>query len=323
MLKRPGVLLAVLSSATCLASVCAVGAEKIHDAIVLPGPAGKFDWMMVDAIRHRLLAAHRDANTAEILDLKTGKLIGSVKTGAAQGVAMDRNLYFFGDEKDQKVVIIDAKTLKLTKEIAVPGEVDAMAYDDVHHKLYVDHDNGKDVWVIDPSSAKMVATISIDGAPEFVEYDKLTNKVYQAIKTTNTVAVINPVTYKVEKSWSTLPAEKPHGLAIDSKSGRLFTAGSNGKLVVIDLKTGKVTGSVDIAKRVDQIAFDPGTHNICCACAGFVSVANEAPDGSLKAVKDIATHKGAHTLAIDPDTHAVWLSYTDEAHSYLQRVDIP
>jgi hypothetical protein len=33
----------------------------------------------------------------------------------------------------------------------------------------------------------------------------------------------------------------------------------------------------------------------------------------------VPSHPKAHTLAVDPDTHAVWLSYTDRTGSYLQR----
>ena len=69
----------------------------------------------------------------------------------------------------------------------------------------------------------------------------------------------------------------PHGLAIDAKTRRVFAAGQ-GKVVMLDQKTGKVLASVDIAPGyVDQIAFDPDKKRLYCACgdAGAISVVGE------------------------------------------------
>jgi sugar lactone lactonase YvrE len=318
-------------SGLCVAIFCwqagganaAANETKVHPPVVLPGPPAKFDWMAYDKGRDRLIAAHRDAGTAEVLDLKNDKLIASIKTGAAQGVAVgDDDKYYFGDSKEEKIVVVDAKTFKVTGELKVPGEVDAIAFVSRTHRLYADHDDGTEVWVIDTADLKLVGTIEVGTGPEFVEYDPTTDKLYQNVKSTNKVAVISPDLNKVENSWSTLPAESPHGLAIDAKAGRLYSAGRNGKLVIIDTKTGKMIASVDIAKGVDQIAFDPEKKRICCACAGFVSVVEPTEEGG-KLLENIPVHKGAHTLAIATNTHDAWVSYCDDNHSYLQRIDLP
>jgi len=70
------------------------------------------------------------------------------------------------------------------------------------------------------------------------------------------------------------PATKPHGSALDAQGNRLFVVGANGKLVSIDLKFGKVTSSVDIAAKVDQIAYDAELKRVYCASGeGVISVA--------------------------------------------------
>jgi hypothetical protein len=45
---------------------------------------------------------------------------------------------------------------------------------------------------------------------------------------------------------------------------RIFVAGGNGKLAVIDTQSGKITGSTDIVTKVDQIAFDPAKQFVYC-----------------------------------------------------------
>src|SRR6185437_9854166 len=105
--------------------------------------------MRVDEMRHRLLAAHRDAGSLDVLDLHTGKTT-AVNVGHVQGIDFDQHgHYFCGDEKDQKLVVVDADKLSIKKEIKTPGEIDCLAYCPSNKLVYADHDDGTDVWVID------------------------------------------------------------------------------------------------------------------------------------------------------------------------------
>lgn len=94
---------------------------------------------------------------------------------------------------------------------------------------------------------------------------------------------------------------------------------NNGKLIVIDLKTGKTTSSIDIAKGVDQIAYDAGKQRIYCACQGNISVVEVTGDG-VKLLGNVTTPKGTHTIAVDTKTHAVWTCYADAKESYLLKL---
>src|SRR5262249_32293345 len=103
---------------------------------------------------------------------------------------------------------------------------------------------------------------------------------------------------------------------------RLFSAGNNGKLVVIDLKTGKVIATVDIEKGVDQIAFDPGNQRLYCACRGAISVVQETETGA-KLLSNVPSPQGAHTITVDSRTHDVWTCYADDHDSYLLKYAVP
>lgn len=108
-------------------------------------------------------------------------------------------------------------------------------------------------------------------------------------------------------------------MLVDAGSDRVFVAGSNGKLAVIDMKTGKVTSTVDIKPGVDQIAYDRGNQRIYCACSGFISVVQATEDGA-KLLGNITSPKGSHTIAVDQKTHAVWTCYFDAKDSYLMKL---
>ena len=318
---------AVLLSA--LATVPAQAADKPlltpQAAIVVPGGPGGWDWMLVDAPRHRLLASHPGTKTLAVLDLKKNTLT-QVPTGVAvNGIAVDEaDNKLFAAGSGEKLVIFDNTTLKKTGEVALTGPGDDIVLDPKTDTLYVCHDDGTEDWVVNAKTNAITGSVTIAGAPEYVAYDAVTDRLYQNIKPANITQVIVPATGAVEVSWPTAPMTSPHGLAIDSEAGRVFAAGQ-GMVVMLDRKTGKVLASVKIAPGyVDQIAFDPDKKRVYCACgdAGAISVVGETATG-LTLLGTVPTHPKSHTLAVDPATHAVWISYTDATGSYLQQYKAP
>ncbi len=289
--------------------------------ITVPGGPGGFDWMLVDQARHRLYAAHGGTKTLAVLDLKTQKL-QQIAVGEVSGAAVDAS-----DSKvfvacgDNKVVVLDNDTLRKTAEIAVPGPVDDIKLDPKSDMVYADHDDGAEVWVINAKTNTLVSSIPVAGAPEAMAYDASSDRLYQNIKPADTIDVIDPATNTVTAIWKTAPASSPHGLVLDSSSNRLFSAGGNGMLAVVDPKTGRVTASVTIAPGTDQIAFDLKRQRVYCASRGFISVVQETADGA-RILANVPAPRGAHTLAVDSATGAVWISYSNPTGSYLEKFTV-
>jgi YVTN family beta-propeller protein len=294
-------------------------AWKPAQIVEIPNSAGKFDFLRVDATRHRLLAAHENDGTADFIDIQKGTPITRLKVGGAVDTAVDTDakFYYLSIQESERVAVVDAASLKEVKSIKVPGPTDAIIFEPKNHLIYVTHDNGGDVWVIDPATAKVVATIAIPGAPEFMVYDQDQDRIYLNIKTKDTVAVIDPSSNKVIAQWPTGPATQPHGLAFDALNHRVFVAGGNGKLAVIDTKTGSLTQAIDIVPKVDQIAFDAAGGLLYCAGADKMSVIR-ADGAKLATVGELATAATAKNVAIDPATRAVWTTYTDGKKSFAK-----
>jgi DNA-binding beta-propeller fold protein YncE len=309
---------------TLSAIVAAAGSEETSPlipaaTIEIPNSTGKFDFLRIDEKRHRLLAAHENDGTADYFDLNTNSLITRLKLGGAVDTAIDPDSkrYYVSVQEDKRVAVVDAGTLKEVASIKTPGPTDAILYVPKSHMIYVTHDNGAHVWVIDPAKASVVATIVIPGAPEYMVYDESADRIYLNIKSKDVVAVIDPSTNKVIAQWPTAPATLPHGLAFDAVTHQLFSSGGSGKLVAIDTRTGAVTGSVDIAQKVDQIAFDAAGARLYCAGADKMSVISTA-GGKLKTLGDANTAATAKNVAVDPATRAVWTTYTDGKSSYAK-----
>jgi len=288
-------------------------------SIEIPHSTGKFDFLRVDSKRHRLLAAHEKDGTSDFIDLQKNTLITRLKVGTAVDTAVDTDSHFYyvSVQAGERIAIVDAATLKEVNSIKMAGPTDAIIFEPTNHRVYVTHDEGADVWVIDPVTAKVVATIAIPGVPEYMVYDETADRIYLNIKTKDVVAVIDPSLNKVVAQWPTAPAAQPHGLALDAANHRIFSAGGNGKLVVIDTKTGSATGSVEIVPKVDQIAFDAVGGLVYCAGADKISVVLTT-GGKIAPLGDVTSAATAKNVAVDPTTRVVWSTYTDGKSSFAK-----
>ena len=325
-----------VASASVLAVILGFAALPLHAAdplvadkpMLVPDSKGGFDFLEVDAAQRRLLASHTGNNSLDVFDLDTGRLIKHVHTGKVQDAAVDAGAgkYYAGVSREQIVAIVDSKTLEKTGEIKLPGPSDAVLFDPKNRCLYVDNDDGTSVFVIDTKTEKITATITIPEAPEYPVYDPASDVIFQNIKSSDQVLLIDPANNTVKEKWPTAPALKPHGLALDSESHRLFIAGNNGKLAVMDSVGGKVIATVDIAAGVDQIVFDPGNKRVYCAAGsgGVISVVQETADGATL-LGNVKTEGHAHTLTVDPKTHAVWIAYGEKTGttSYIMKLTVP
>lgn len=293
--------------------------------IAVPRPPGYFDYMTVDAKYRRLLVAHSATNQLAIVDTQGGQLIQQVDLGdnaGGAGVAVDvRDGKYFVGLAANRVADINRKNMVLQAYITMPGPVDGIAFDTNNDTLYADEDNGTHVWAINAKTDKLIATIALPGAPEYVDFDPVSNRIYQNIKPApSAIVAINPTTNSIAATWPVAPATRVHGLAIDGASGRVFSVGINGKLAVVDDKTGAIITTVDVAARVDQIAFDPGLKRIYCPSGGGVmTVVQETADGAT-ALDNVAIPRGTHTVAVDPNTHDVWISFGSPTGDFVEKL---
>jgi DNA-binding beta-propeller fold protein YncE len=84
------------------------------------------------------------------------------------------------------------------------------------------------------------------------------------------------------------------------------TCEGSAKLLVVDLATAQVIGTQDVGDGPDVLAFDPGLHLLYVASeSGVVSIFEEHGSELRSVGEYVAPH--AHTVAVDPATHLVYL----------------
>ncbi len=273
------------------------------------GGEGGWDILTIDPTVNRLYLSH--ATKVVVVDLGKNSVIGEI-TGTP-GVhafvavpALQRG--FSSNGKEAKASVVDLKTLKTISQIDTGANPDAMVYEPNRRELYVFNHTGNSCTVIDPKSASVITTIQLGGSPEFAAVDKAAGRIYCNIEDKSEVAVIDTSTHEVIARWPLAPGEEPSGIALDTTHHRLFSGCHNKMMVMLDTESGKVVGSVPIGAGVDGCAFDDATQLAFASCGdGTTTIAREQAPNKLAMVQILKTERGARTMALDPETHRIYL----------------
>ena len=312
----------LLASVFLLASL-AYGEDLLVPAapISLPGSKGKFDFLAIDATRRRLLASHTGNNSLDIIDLDQSKIVQSVQTGAAQDCAIDPKgkQYLVSVSRPPQVVLVDMDKLVVTGTVPLAGPADLIAFHQDSGRAYVCHDDGRELWIVDPAQKKVIGSLALPmDAPEDLAFDASGKRLFQAIKSAGTMAVFDLATNALLATWTTAPAQAPHGIAIVPEANAIAISGGNGKLVLMSQDDGRIFSAADMPLRVDQIAYDAAVHRVYCASGLGTIAVYSVEDRQLKKLGEVPTSAGARSIALDPNTHAVWVAYIKNGDCTVQ-----
>jgi DNA-binding beta-propeller fold protein YncE len=234
-------------------------------------------------------------------------------SGVVHGVMLvpSQDVAFVTRGEENTVDVFDPASLQLFGRIPVAEDADAILYDPTSKLIYVANGDAKLATLIDPGSRTAVGTIPLEAKPEYPAVDSRTGLLYQNLNDTNMVAAINLAQRSIIGRWSLAPCQGPTGMAIDPEQRRLFAVCSqNATLVVFDLEHHQVVTSLQIGGGPDSVAYDATLHRIYAAgkSGKFNIVQQDGPD-TYRALDEISTHYGAHTLVVDPASHQVFVGY--------------
>ena len=278
------------------------------------GGEGGWDYLSVDPAAHRVYVSH--ATHIVVIDTQTNKVVGDIPdTPGVHGfaIAADLGKGFASNGRENKVSIVELKTLKLVAKVETGQNPDAILYEPSKKEVWAFNGRGKSASVIDAQSGKIVATVPLEGKPESAQSDAKAGKVYVNMEDLNSVKEIDIATHKVTNTWPAAPCEAATGMGFDVTTHRLFLGCDNKLMVMMDSTNGKVVYSVPVGEGVDSAWFDPTTKLAFTSNgeAGTVTVAHEDSASLLKVVQTLKTKPGARTMALDPATHTIYLAATD------------
>ncbi|MEO6921790.1 MAG: hypothetical protein ABI171_22490 [Collimonas sp.] len=309
--SNPGAACALLVLQAALVSpVQAATADnyKIVSRFSLAGAEG-WDYLSVDSKRDHLFVSRSDH--VQVVDTKSGKLLASIAdTAGVHGVAVaqDLNLGFTSNGRADALTVFELDSLRTVEVIKTTGAgPDSILYYPPLQRIYSFNNRGQSVTVVDAVKRKIIGTIAAGGHPEFAVSDSQGN-VFFNVEDKNEIAVIDAQSSKIVKRWSIAPCDGPSGLAIDDRHHRLFSVCGNQKMVVLDSMTGNIVATVAIGDRPDAAAFDPVSGLVFVSNGGGTLTVVHEDSADKYTVKDnLVTQKGARTMALDPDSHMVYL----------------
>jgi DNA-binding beta-propeller fold protein YncE len=290
----------------------APAAESVYRQLqeIAIGGDGGWDYVAVDAAKHRLYVSH--ATKVVVVDLTRNTVVGEIApTPGVHGIALapDLDRGFVSNGQEGTAAIVDLNTLQILSRVKTGENPDAILYEPVHHEVYTFNGRGKSATVFDARTGEVRATIPLAGKPEFAVFDAAAGRIYVNIEDTSTLVAIDSAKRTVVASWPIAPGEEASGLALDSARHRLFVGCRNRLMLMMDATSGKVLASVPIGSGVDANAFDPGTGLAFASSSdGTLTVARADGGDALGVVQTLSTPLRSRTMTIDPTTHRLYVA---------------
>ena len=274
------------------------------------GGEGGWDYLAVDAEARRLYVSHATRVVVIDMDANTivGEIAPALGVHGI-AVAPDLGRGFVSNGRENTASIVDLKTLRITGTVKTGENPDCILYEPGHREVYTFNGRGKSATVFDAQTGDVRATIALPGKPEFAVVDERAGRIYDNIEDTSQIVAIDTATHAVVATWPIAPGESASGLAIDLEHHRLFAVAENELLLAIDSATGRVLSTLKIGEGADAAKYDPDTGLVFAPSSdGTLTVAKADAAGELALVQMLKTPVRSRTMAVDPKTHRLYVA---------------
>src|ERR1035437_7081292 len=305
----------ILLLASALGGQCYICAQQpltLVQSIEMPEvPAGPYaDHMALDLKGQRLFATPQANKAVDVLDLKTGKVLHTIRGfGNPHAILYreDRNRLFVTDGGIGALRIFDATAYNEIGSIKLELDADAIIYDEETGYLYVTDGGdaaGKEfsfISIIDTARERKIADIRVDAsALEAMTIDHPLGRLYVNIPGKSAIAVIDLKRKEVIATWPLTQGKRNMASALDSVTHRLYVGCRDtdvrGSIVVVDTETGKELERLPIGGWVDSIFYVPEKRRIYASSGvGEVFTYERQDDGSYRSFEPVDTAVMAKT----------------------------
>jgi YVTN family beta-propeller protein len=303
--------LCVLLAAVAFALFGATTGYRVVKQIKIGGEGG-WDYLEIDSDARRLYVSH--ATHTVVVDPDAGKVVGDIPdTPGVHGVQIvpSLNRGFISNGRGNNVTIFDLKTLKVISQPKTGENPDDIRYEPKSGRVLTFNGRSNNATVIDAKSGMVVATIPVGGKPEFAVADDK-GHVYANVEDTNEIIEIDAAKAVLTKRYSIKPCDGPSGLAIDTQKRRLFSVCGNRLMAISEPDSGKVIATPAIGQGPDGVVFDPSNGYAMSANGDGTLTMIKENAGKWEVLENVATQRGARTIALDAKTHNVYLPVADQ-----------
>ena len=273
------------------------------------GGEGGWDYLTVDGKARRLYVSR--STHVMVVNADTGELIGDIPdTTGVHGIALvpDANKGYTSNGRADSVTVFDLKTLKVLSTVRTGKNPDTIIYDPASNRVFTFNGASQDTTAIDVRTGEVAGTLALGGRPEFAVADGK-GEIFVNIEDKSELVALDARKLAIKARWPLAPCEEPSGLAFDRKHRRLFSGCSNKLMAVTDADTGHVINTLPIGSGVDANAFDADTDLAFSSNGeGTLTVVHEDAPDKFSVIDNVPTQRGARTMALDPQTHKLYLA---------------
>ena len=285
---------------------------KLVQTIRLPGVEGRFDHFAFDPAVQQLFLAALGNNTLEVLDLKPGRAVQSVRgLREPQGVAFapDPGRIFVGEGEGAACTVLDGKTRAQLHRITGLDDADNVRYDPVERRIYVGYGSGG-LAVLDAATGKLLKQVRLAGHPESFQLEKNGTRIFVNVPSAGHVAVIDRKQQVVTTTWPVKGAGAHFPMALDEAHHRLLIGcRSPARLLVLDADTGKQVAAVEIVGDTDDLFYDTARSRVyVIGGEGAITVLAQRDADHYERIGQISTAPGARTGYFVPNLNRLFVA---------------
>ncbi len=301
------------------ANLSRFGTAQLHLQVVqdvpLTGTASRFDYQAVDAEHHRLYIAHENDDRVTVVDTQERRVIGDVTDIAyPHGVILIPQLkrVYATAEGTNEVVVFDAETLKILNRVAIGKIPDGLTYDPNSNQIFVSTEGEDAVSVMNVATNKFVTRIPVGKRVGNSHYDDVSKHVFTTVGNENALVEIDPVHNQMIGKYDMTGCDHPHGFAIASFNHTAYvTCEHNNVMLVFDLNSKKILQKESVGFTPDVVDFDPGTKKLYVGSESGIVAIFEASDTGVKKLGWNFLVRHAHSVAVNPMTHELYVPVDD------------
>jgi len=277
----------------------------------LTGGAARFDYTALDVGRGRLFIAHMGASELIDVDVHAGAVVRTLPDlPDVHGVIVvpDKHRVYATATGANQMVAIDEDSGTVVFRAPTDNYPDGLAYDPLWRTVWTTNESAGTETVIDADTGTVRATVPMGGEVGNVVYDDFLDQMVVAVQGRDELAFVDPVSFTVTERIPTPGCDHPHGQALDVTDQVMFVGcEANATMVTVDLVNRHVIDHREVGQTPDVLAYDPGPNRVYVAAeSGWVSIFDHS-HGHLTPRGSAHLADGAHTLALDPATHHIYI----------------